>query len=178
MLHEKYKYVFQSLVVFSGLLDHNYALVFEYNILFYSRPRAATILNLTSFISFGWASPSLPRLLEPGGPVQITVEQGTWIVSCLKIGQFIAPIPAAWMMDRFGRKRTLLIMAVPLVSVWIMLALAESFVLICVFAVVIGSAGSLVTVVTPMYLAELCTLSWAKRAYSSCMPWDHFCRCK
>lgn len=52
-------------------------------------------------LSFAWASPSLPKLLAPGGPVLITVEQGTWIVLTMKLGQILAPIPAAWMMDRY-----------------------------------------------------------------------------
>lgn len=56
--------------------------------------------NVGSAISVAWASPSLPKLLAPGGPLQITVDQGTWIVSSMKVGQFIMPIPAAWMMHK------------------------------------------------------------------------------
>lgn len=61
---------------------------------------SATLFNFAAVTSFAWTSPSIPQLLVPGGPVQITVDQGTWIVSCLKLGQVIGPIPSAWIMNR------------------------------------------------------------------------------
>lgn len=62
---------------------------------------AATLFNLAATIAFAWSSPSLPKLMAPGGPILITVNKGTWIVLTLKFGNLIAPIPAAWMMDRY-----------------------------------------------------------------------------
>lgn len=131
---------------------------------------------MAAAIAYVWASPSLPKLLAPGGPFQITVEQGTWIVASLKLGQVIGPIPAAWMMDRFelcyligiynvriifglyfsfGRKRSILITSVLLVSGWIMLAFAETFELICVFTFLAGFSISCSYVTLPMYTAEI-----------------------
>lgn len=60
------------------------------------------MFNLGAAMSLVWSSPSFPQLLAPGGPVQITVQQGTWILSAMKVGQFIMPIPAAWMMQRLN----------------------------------------------------------------------------
>lgn len=58
------------------------------------------MFNLAAVVAFAWTSPSLPKLLAPGGPVQINEQEGTWIVSMMKFGLVISPIPAAWMMDR------------------------------------------------------------------------------
>lgn len=94
---EKHKYVYQSGVVFGGIC---------FKIIFVNRILniflfLATLINLAATMAFAWASPGLPKLLEPGGPFLITVNQGTAIVSAMKVALVVVPIPAAWMMDRY-----------------------------------------------------------------------------
>lgn len=113
--------------------------------------------------------------MEHDSPVLITISQGTAILSSMKFSMIISPILAAWMMERyifsclnyiygiyfwnfhfrFGRKTTLLYGAVLLLTGWIIIALAESFPLLIVFAFLVASALSISEAVLPSYIAEI-----------------------
>lgn len=65
----------------------------------------ATLFYLAGTLSIAWSSPSLPKLLAPGGPILITVLQGTWILSAMRCALIVVPIPAAWIMERYSNLR-------------------------------------------------------------------------
>lgn len=91
------EYIYQTLVALAGESELIYV---EENIYLHQYYVTATMFNLAVVVAFAWTSPSLPKLMAPGSPVRITTEQGTWIVSYMKLGLLVAPFPAAWMMDR------------------------------------------------------------------------------
>lgn len=54
----------------------------------------------SSTIALGWSSPTLPQLLASDSPLPITASEGSWIVSLIKVGAFLAIIPATWLMNK------------------------------------------------------------------------------
>uniref|UniRef100_A0A1B6CWD1 Major facilitator superfamily (MFS) profile domain-containing protein n=1 Tax=Clastoptera arizonana TaxID=38151 RepID=A0A1B6CWD1_9HEMI len=66
-----------------------------------------------------WPSPVLPNIREHSIPLHMDNIQISWMVSLLFLGNTISPIPSGYLMDIFGRKKTLLYLnLLPLLS-WI-----------------------------------------------------------
>ncbi|KAJ6640890.1 Facilitated trehalose transporter Tret1 [Pseudolycoriella hygida] len=117
---------------------------------------SASLLLFSSAISFGWTSPAIPQLMDGGStPFQITSDEGSWIVAVYVIGTILVPLPAAYMMDRFGRKKTLLAGAIPLIIGWILVGVSKSISMVYVSRVFCGFSYGLSYSVLPMYLAEI-----------------------
>jgi len=78
---------------------------------------------------FGWASPSLPILLQGKDetyPVRLTSEEASWVASLLMLGTMIGSIGCAFIVNIIGRKNAMLFAAVPSIISWLMIAFATS----------------------------------------------------
>jgi SP family facilitated glucose transporter-like MFS transporter 8 len=106
-----------------------------------------------SFMS--WTSPALPLLQKPDSVPHVTDEEGSWIGSLLTLGAFIGALPAGLLADKIGRKVTLCILAIPLTGSWLMIAFSGSVTELFAGRLIGGIASGAVSVVTPMYIAEL-----------------------
>lgn len=116
----------------------------------------AALSMFASSASFAWVSPMVPKLKQSDSPIPITGDEGGWIVFAIAIGRIAAIIPSAWAMDRFGRKRTLLVGGLPMLIGWIVCINATSVPMLYVFRALCGlTLGVTHTVVLPMYLGEI-----------------------
>ncbi|XP_033211571.1 facilitated trehalose transporter Tret1-like [Belonocnema kinseyi] len=85
-----------------------------------------------------WSSPSLEYLRSNQSEIVMTVEQGAWITSSPNIGAAIGYMIVPLLMDRVGRKHTLLISAVPQIISWLMIILAHNVVTLCLARIICG----------------------------------------
>lgn len=73
---------------------------------------SVNISSLVCAIAMGWTSSMIPKLstLGPDSPLDthLTVEETTWIGSCLAIGGVVSAVLGGLLADKIGRKRTLL----------------------------------------------------------------------
>lgn len=74
------------------------------------------LLSISYGLCCGWTSPSLPILQStdsplPGGP--ISSDEASWIGAFLCVGGFVGNVVSGWMADRFGRKLTACLAAIP-----------------------------------------------------------------
>lgn len=67
----------------------------------------------------------------------------------------VSVLPAAYMSERFGRKPTLLLAAVPYLLGWILILLARSSVEIYVSRMLSGLGTGIVYTLCPVYLGEI-----------------------
>ncbi|KZC08289.1 Facilitated trehalose transporter Tret1 [Dufourea novaeangliae] len=104
---------------------------------------------------FGWPSPSLPLLLQPGNPVHVTSQEGTWVTSCQALGAIFGAILCTYIINIIGRKWTVLLTAVPAITGWLLIAFASSVWELYVgrFICGISSGSGYVSVV--MYMGEI-----------------------
>lgn len=119
------------------------------------------LLALTCGIAISWSSPVNQKLQSeeyldenPLGSV-ITDDENSWIGSLLALGAVFGPFPSAIMADRFGRKLTLLILAVPFIISFFMLAFAETVGLYYGARFLAGAALGGVFTVIPMFIGEI-----------------------
>lgn len=64
-----------------------------------------TLIMLSVAASYGWTSPTLPKLLAEDSPIPITPDESSWIVSILVLASIFGPIPTAFLVDRYDDKK-------------------------------------------------------------------------
>lgn len=75
----------------------------------------------------GWSSPAGPRLLNEIQYFPITAGQWSWITSIYNVGCAISCLVIGYLMDKFGRKMTMLGLVVPFLVGWSLLIWAVNF---------------------------------------------------
>lgn len=115
----------------------------------------ATISLLVAGSHIGWTSPTLPRLKSPESPLPITSNDASWIASFYLLGSIPGNFIAALMVDRIGRKNSLLISAIPLLLGWILILVAWNEYVLYASRLISGLGQGVVYVVCPMYIGEI-----------------------
>ncbi|XP_054270581.1 facilitated trehalose transporter Tret1-2 homolog [Macrosteles quadrilineatus] len=105
--------------------------------------------------TFGWPSPTLPRLEDPSAPLHLDHSQMAWVVSLLYMGNLLSPIPTGWLMDRFGRKRSLILLSVLPLSSWTLILLAKRPLHLYIARLLAGFWIGVVTTIAPIYIGEI-----------------------
>lgn len=109
--------------------------------------------------ALAWTSPVLPQLYEESSWLVITREQGSWVGSLLALGAIAGAVPSGPMADRLGRKKTLLILAVPFLLSWVIIIFASKLWLIYLARFIVGAAVGASCVVVPTYISEIAEIS-------------------
>lgn len=105
--------------------------------------------------AYGWTSPTLPKLLSEDSAFRITPDESSWIVSLMVLGQIFGPIPSSLLVDRVGRKMTLIITSIPLIIGWILIVVANSASTLFVSRFLSGISYGMAYATMPMYLGEI-----------------------
>lgn len=117
---------------------------------------------LAASCALTWSSPTIPKL-EEGDPsadgLIISRSEGGWIGSLIALGAAIGPLIAGALIDRFGRKRTVLFAMVLFVISWLVIGFFPRLYAIYVARVIAGVAVGLVYTVNPLYIAEIAEVS-------------------
>ncbi|KAL1114873.1 hypothetical protein AAG570_007697 [Ranatra chinensis] len=92
---------------------------------------------------------------ETGHPMRLTSEEVSWMVSLLYLGNILSPLPAGYLMDKFGRKTALMFLSVIPLSSWVMILFAYNPVMLYVARFFSGIWSGIVSTIAPMYLAEI-----------------------
>ncbi|XP_072155751.1 facilitated trehalose transporter Tret1 [Bemisia tabaci] len=116
---------------------------------------ACALATLVGGMINGWPAPTLKKLRQPGSPIHLTTEQETWLVTALHVGTLLSPFPAGFMMNKLGRKASLLALGVlPVISFGLIYlsTTPEMLILARLFAGLwIGGSHTVV----PIYIAEI-----------------------
>ncbi|XP_047018790.1 facilitated trehalose transporter Tret1-like [Helicoverpa zea] len=123
----------------------------------YGTALCATLITATAGTCYGWPSPTLPYLLSEESSIKTTADEGSWIVSIMILCSALTPVPSAYFADRFGRKTTLLLGAVPFILGWVLVIVANSVALLYVARMFSGLGYGIVYTVAPMYTGEIAT---------------------
>ncbi|XP_011303782.1 facilitated trehalose transporter Tret1-like [Fopius arisanus] len=122
---------------------------------------ATIIINLSSLaygLILGWSSPMAPLLQSeetPIGSVPMTSEQMSWMNGMLCVGAlgilpFCSPLA-----ERFGRKITGCIIAIPSGLCWLLILLAVDYTYLWAARLFAGIAAGLIIFVIPIYISEI-----------------------
>ncbi|XP_014362889.2 facilitated trehalose transporter Tret1 [Papilio machaon] len=116
---------------------------------------SATLITAAAGTTVGWTSPTLPLLMDKDSPIQTTADQSSWIASLMILCSAVSPIPASYLADRIGTKKTLLLAAIPYIVGWILVMLASNVPTIYVSRLISGLGYGIAYTAAPMYLGEI-----------------------
>ncbi|XP_068627054.1 facilitated trehalose transporter Tret1-2 homolog [Battus philenor] len=123
----------------------------------YGTALCATLITATAGTCYGWPSPTLDYLQSSASSIPTSRDEGSWIVSIMILCSALTPIPSAYFADRFGRKTTLLLGAIPFILGWVLVIVAKSVAVLYVARMFSGLGYGIVYTVAPMYTGEIAT---------------------
>lgn len=117
-------------------------------------------MNLLGFATgnaYAWSSTVLTTLKTGDSALgrPLTPFEESWIASLISLGAACGPVLAGFCSDKFGRKKTLLAFAIPMLISHIMLTYASSPMEFYVARFLLGLGVGTVFTVVPMYIGEI-----------------------
>lgn len=104
---------------------------------------------------FGWPSPVTLIFRSERRPMNVTLEQESWMVTCIEIGNLLLPLPTGYLMDAVGRRFSLMV-AVPLaLTGWALIRGTKAVWGLYVARILHGCAMAVAYTVAPVYLGEI-----------------------
>ncbi|CAH1968369.1 unnamed protein product [Acanthoscelides obtectus] len=116
---------------------------------------SATLCILSSEMHFGWTSPSLPQLTSGQYSFTINQDEASWLAVILLAGTVVGAFFAGTSANLLGRKKIVLLTAVPLLIGWYMIALATNVKVLYAARFIAGMSSGLCFSTVPMYLGEV-----------------------
>ncbi|KAL0129708.1 hypothetical protein PUN28_001757 [Cardiocondyla obscurior] len=116
--------------------------------------RLATLAAFSIGTYLSWTSSALP-LYNAKDTLPVSDQEGSWISSLVPLGAIPTAIPAGMLADRFGRKKTIWAITVPLFLCWYIIGFASSKIWIFLARFIAGAACGAASVVVPMFASEI-----------------------
>ncbi|CAH0693826.1 unnamed protein product [Chilo suppressalis] len=119
---------------------------------------AAFIVNLGTIntgMAFGFSATALPQLKSNTSSIHITDDQASWIASLSAAGTPMGCIVSGYLMDAIGRRLTLILTEIPLISGWVLIASAQNVPMLYIGRLLIGFGSGMVGAPARVYTAEV-----------------------
>lgn len=116
----------------------------------------AAVLGPLSFgFVLGYSSPAIPDLTAIDDPhLKLNSDQASWFGSIVTVGAAAGGLLGGWMVQRMGRKLTLMASSVPFVFGFTVIVAAQSRWMLYVGRALTGLASGIASLVVPLYIAE------------------------
>lgn len=126
---------------------------------------AVNIGALAAGCALTWSSPTLSKLMngDTNSGLRITEDEASWVGSLVTLGAAIGPILAGALLDRFGRKNTILLSMILSAVSWLIIGLIPNLYALYSARVLAGIAVGIIYTAVPMYIAEIAevtTIVW------------------
>lgn len=127
---------------------------------FRNQYKAIAIVNLISLVhgaATGWLSPTVPILQSTETPLNrpITMEELSWIGALISIGGILGNFMFSIIAERFGRKFSLIVLALPNLTFWMLLIFSTKVFHLYLARFFAGITGGGLFVVLPVFVAEI-----------------------
>ncbi|XP_033218263.1 facilitated trehalose transporter Tret1-like [Belonocnema kinseyi] len=123
------------------------------------RQYVAAIIGCLTSIGYGtaltWTSPAIPYLRSINSTLPVTTEQSDRISSLITIGYIIGYILNPFIIEKLGRKRTLMLYSIPQIISWVLIIIAKNHTTIYIARLLggIGYGGAICALT--IYLSEV-----------------------
>uniref|UniRef100_A0A1Y1KR51 Major facilitator superfamily (MFS) profile domain-containing protein n=2 Tax=Photinus pyralis TaxID=7054 RepID=A0A1Y1KR51_PHOPY len=116
---------------------------------------SCSLSGISDGMHYAWTAPVIPILRKSNSTIQIADADVLWLENMYMIGGFVGIPLTILTIDRFGRKRTILLGVVQGMISWFLIAFASSIEYLYVARVLSGIAGDVGFVAVPMYVGEI-----------------------
>lgn len=117
------------------------------------------LAQVSSGLSMGFSAVALPYMSEPGGEINATKEEASWIASLAAITVPIGCLISGPILDRWGRKFGILFVNLPFFVGWLLIAVQPSLYRIYLGRALTGFGTGLASTPATIYFAEVATSS-------------------
>ncbi|KAJ8954670.1 hypothetical protein NQ318_011361 [Aromia moschata] len=114
-----------------------------------------TLYAISDGMTYGWTAPYIPYLISDESHIQTTKHEAEWLETALLLGSFSGLPLTIYLVDRIGRKKSLLLASFVVLLAWIAIALGNRIEYIFAARYFCGMCGNMAFVAAPMYVAEI-----------------------
>ncbi|XP_032240204.2 sugar transporter ERD6-like 4 [Nematostella vectensis] len=105
--------------------------------------------------SLGYSSPALEDIEKEKDGIRLDQNEGALFSSLVTLGALASSPLGGFIVDRFGRKATLMLSAVPSELGWLLIAFAQNHAMMYAGRFIAGLGIGLIAVAVPTYIAEI-----------------------
>ncbi|XP_077284436.1 facilitated trehalose transporter Tret1-like isoform X2 [Arctopsyche grandis] len=119
---------------------------------------AAFIANLgciNTGLVFGFSAVAVPQLEDPTSFIKIDEFQASWVASLSSASTPFGCVLGGYLMDRIGRRLTLILTEIPLIFGWILIASAQNIEMIYIGRLLAGLGSGMVGAPARVYTCEV-----------------------
>uniref|UniRef100_A0A1A8IVK6 Solute carrier family 2, facilitated glucose transporter member 8 n=2 Tax=Nothobranchius kuhntae TaxID=321403 RepID=A0A1A8IVK6_NOTKU len=116
----------------------------------------AAVLGPLSFgFVLGYSSPAIPELMnDANARLRLNEDQASWFGSIVTVGAAVGGLLGGWMVEKIGRKLSLMLCALPFVFGFTIIIAAQNVFMLYVGRVLTGLASGVTSLVVPLYISE------------------------
>ncbi|RVE44475.1 hypothetical protein evm_010879 [Chilo suppressalis] len=116
---------------------------------------AVCLASVSTGVVLTWTTPAIPKLLNNETNIVITKEQISWVAAMGSPGFVAGSLVSRYISDRFGRRATILMSALP-VTIGTIFTVSSNSVWFLYFTRFLWGVGTgMVVTISPIYLAEI-----------------------
>ncbi|NXL92359.1 GTR8 protein, partial [Alectura lathami] len=117
----------------------------------------AALLGPLSFgLALGYSSPAIPELRKINNPkLRLDSSQASWFGSVVTLGAAAGGVLGGYLVDKVGRKLSLMLCSVPYVSGYIVIIAAQNVWMLYLGRMLTGLASGITSLVVPVYISEV-----------------------
>ncbi|XP_026177905.1 solute carrier family 2, facilitated glucose transporter member 8 [Mastacembelus armatus] len=117
----------------------------------------ASVLGPMSFgFVLGYSSPAIPELTRIADPrLRLDDVQASWFGSIVTVGAAAGGLLGGWMVEKIGRKLSLMFCSLPFVFGFTVIIAAQNVWMLYVGRVLTGLASGVTSLVVPLYISEM-----------------------
>eukprot|EP00064_Thunnus_orientalis_P016550 superscaffoldBa00003311_g16616 len=118
----------------------------------------ASVLGPMSFgFVLGYSSPAIPDLTQISDPrLRLDDVQASWFGSIVTLGAAAGGLLGGWMVEKIGRKLSLMFCSLPFVFGFTIIIAAQNVWMLHLGRVLTGVASGVTSLVVPLYISEMC----------------------
>ncbi|KAF5302782.1 hypothetical protein FQA39_LY01962 [Lamprigera yunnana] len=114
-----------------------------------------TLLSISNGMNFGWTAPIGPLLLSPNSTIKTDGTDILLLETLYTLGGLCELPISFYLLDKIGRKNTVLLAAITGLIAWIMIASTSLMTMFFVARFIAGASGNLSFMALPAYIAEI-----------------------
>ncbi|XP_034948901.1 facilitated trehalose transporter Tret1-2 homolog [Chelonus insularis] len=116
----------------------------------------AGLMAMQSGMKLSWTSPSGPYLTSDQSFIPgMTENHMSWVCSLMALGAILGAVPAGKVADKMGRKRTMIISAIPFFISWLMIIFTRDLISLYIARFIGGIGAGAACVIVPVYIGEI-----------------------
>uniref|UniRef100_A0A8C2Z2T0 Solute carrier family 2, facilitated glucose transporter member 8 n=1 Tax=Cyclopterus lumpus TaxID=8103 RepID=A0A8C2Z2T0_CYCLU len=117
----------------------------------------ACVLGPLSFgFVLGYSSPAIPELARISDPrLRLDADQASWFGSIVTLGAAAGGLLGGWLVEKLGRKITLMFCSLPFVFGFTIIIAAQNVWMLYVGRLLTGIASGVTSLVVPLYISEM-----------------------